>query len=152
MNNLSKKDRINMVFSSLKESGEIANQADLAKAIGASEATISKALKGEEKSLTDNLFKRISQRFIKYSLDWMVKGEGMMCGCTSPDDPSLYSRSPSASGTIGSTEAQRTHNGGTTEAERDKDEYIKELEAKVAERDRVIADQAVRLSRYESKQ
>lgn len=118
MNNLSKKDRINMVFASLKENGEIHNQADLAKAIGASEATISKALKGEEKSLTDNLFKRISKRFVKYSLDWMVNGIGSMlngCGCTSPDDPSLYADTPSASGTIESTEVQRTHNEGTTE-------------------------------------
>ena len=115
-----------MVFSSLKESGEIANQADLAKAIGASEATISKALKGEEKSLTDNLFKRISQRFIKYSLDWMVKGEGMMCGCPA-DDPSLYGKTPSAPIDGVSTDLQRTHSGGTTEAER-----IKFLEEQVA--------------------
>ena len=132
MNNLSKKDRINMVFASLKENGEIHNQADLAKAIGASEATISKALKGEEKSLTDNLFKRISKRFVKYSLDWMVNGIGsMLCGC-SADDPSLYADTPSAPIDGVSTDLQRTHNGGTTEAERIKDERIKLLEEKVA--------------------
>ena len=54
------------------------------------------------------------------------------CCPTSPDDPSLYGKTPYASGTIGSTDLQRTHNGGTTEAERIKDERIKLLEEKVA--------------------
>ena len=107
MNNLSKKDRINMVFSSLKENGEISSQADLAKAIGASEATISKALKGEEKALTDNLLKRISRRFIQYSLDWMANGIGTMlnnCGCSSADDESIYH--PSSDGIRSEGEAE----------------------------------------------
>jgi transcriptional regulator with XRE-family HTH domain len=138
MDNFSKKERINMVYSSLKENGEIHSQAELAKAIGASEATISKALKGEEKALTDNLFKRISKRFARYSLDWMINGIGNMlngCGCTSPDDPSLYGKTPSASGTIGSTDLQRTHNGGTTEELLKENTMLKEL---LAEKERTI--------------
>ena len=79
MDKLTKKDRINMVYDALKKSGNIHNQADLASAIGASEATISKALKGEERSLTDNLFKRISMRFKQLSLRWLLTGEGAMC-------------------------------------------------------------------------
>ena len=118
-----------MVYSSLKENGEIHSQAELAKAIGASEATISKALKGEEKALTDNLFKRISKRFARYSLDWMINGIGNMmnnCGCSDPNAPF---ETPPSDGTYNglTTDSQRTHNGGTTEAER-----IKFLEEQVA--------------------
>ena len=112
MNNLSKKERINMVYSSLRENGEIHNQAELAKAIGASEATISKALKGEERALTDNLFKRISKRFVRYSLDWMVKGEGAMC-CSTASDAEIFGEERQSS-------------------EISKDERIKFLEEKVA--------------------
>ena len=142
MDNLSKKDRINMVFSSLKENGEISSQADLAKAIGASEATISKALKGDEKALTDNLLKRISRRFVQYSLDWMANNVGAMlnnCGCSSADDESIYH--PSSDGTCNGpgTEEEGRKDGMT------KDEYIKELE-------RVVAEQAIKLRRYENKQ
>ena len=106
MNNISKKDRINMVFSQLKKDGEIHNQAELAKAIGASEATISKALKGEEKSLTDNLFKRISKRFSRFSLDWMVKGEGTMCGCSADTDTDDSFYHPSQKRTTSEPEAK----------------------------------------------
>ena len=139
MNNLSKKDRINMVFSSLKENGDIHNQADLAKAIGASEATISKALKGEEKALTDNLFKRISKRFVKYSLDWMVNGVGSMlngCGCppSTVTDQSFYH--PSDDGTCNglATEEEGRKSGMT------KDERIRFLEAQLASRDNLLAE------------
>lgn len=83
------------------------------------------------KSISANIVSDILRVYSDLSEKWVLFGEGMMCGC-SPDDPSLYSPSPSASGTIGSTEAQRTHNGGTTEAERIKDERIKLLEEKVA--------------------
>jgi hypothetical protein len=63
-------------------------------------------------------------------MEWLLRGIGNMlngCGCTSPDDPSLYGKTPSASVDGVSTDLQRTHNGGTTEAER-----IKFLEEQVA--------------------
>lgn len=106
-----------MVYSSLRENGEIHNQAELAKAIGASEATISKALKGEERALTDNLFKRISKRFVRYSLDWMVKGEGAMC-CSTASDAEIFGEERQSS-------------------EISKDERIKFLEEKVALQEQV---------------
>lgn len=119
-----------MVFSQLKKDGEIHNQAELAKAIGASEATISKALKGEEKSLTDNLFKRISKRFVKYSLDWMVKGEGIMC-CSDVTDEELLGKNSS-------------HDKGS---EADKDKEIAMLRQLLDEKERTIRakDQTIEL-------
>ena len=83
------------------------------------------------KSISANIVSDILRVYSDLSEKWVLFGEGMMCGCSS-DDPSLYGKTPSASGTIGSTEVQRTHNGGTTEAERIKDERIKLLEEKVA--------------------
>lgn len=78
---MDKKERFKAIFSFLKNKGKIHNQADLAKKIGASEATISKALKGDEKSLTDSLFQRINKAFDNiFSLDWMIDGnEPMFC-------------------------------------------------------------------------
>lgn len=74
------------------------------------------------------------RKFADLSAEWLLKGEGMMCGC-SADDPSLYGKTPSAPGTIGSTEAQRTHNGGTTEELRKENTMLKEL---LAEKERTI--------------
>lgn len=88
-------------------------------------STLSAQINGNSAVSYDTI-KLFLRKFADLSADWLLKGEGMMCGC-SPDDPSLYGKTPSASGTIGSTEVQRTHNGGTTEAER-----IKFLEEQVA--------------------
>ena len=73
---------------------------------------------------------KILAKFPSISAEWLMRGIGNMldgCGCTSPDDPSLYGKTPSAPIDGVSTEVQRTHNGGTTEAER-----IKFLEEQVA--------------------
>ncbi len=100
------------------------------------------------KSISANVLTDILKKYTDLSIDYILgKSEEMFCGCTSPEDPSLYHPSSSASVDGVSTDSQRTQNGGTTEAER-----IKELEAMLAERDRVIAEQAVKLSRYENKQ
>ena len=88
---MNKKERFEAVFGYLKNKGQIHNQVDLAKKIGASEATISKALRGDEKSLTDSLLRRVNQAFGNiFSLDWMIDGFGTMLCCyksTSPEAP-----------------------------------------------------------------
>lgn len=136
MNKNSKQDRLSEVYDLLKRNGKIHSQVDLAKAIGASEATISKALKGDERSLTDKLLKRINKAFGNmFSLDWLLNGIGdMMCGCP-PEDNSFYHPSPSASNDGVSTDLQRTHNGGTTEELRKENTMLKEL---LAEKERTI--------------
>lgn len=125
------------------------NISSFASSIDVNQVTLNNYKLGKRKPSLE-LVEKVTKKYPQVSAEWLLRGIGNMfdgCGCTPPENPSLYSRTSSAPGTIGSTEAQRTHNGGTTEAER-----IKELEAMVAERDRVIADQAVRLSRYENKQ
>ena len=85
---MDKKERFAAIYSFLKNKGKIHNQTELAKAIGASEATISKALKGDEKSLTDSLLNRVNRAFGNiFSFDWMMNGvEPMLC-CYKNSDP-----------------------------------------------------------------
>lgn len=94
-------------------------------------STLSAQINGNSAVSYDTI-KLFLRKFADLSAEWLLKGEGTMCGCTSPDDPSLYGKTPSASIDGVSTDLQRTHNGGTTEAERIKDERIKLLEEKVA--------------------
>lgn len=97
--------------------------------IGVNTQTLNNYTTGK-RNVSYDVVDKILIHFPQVSAEWLIRGIGNMfdgCGCTSPDDPSLYGKTPSASGTIGSTEAQRTHNGGTTEAER-----IKFLEEQVA--------------------
>lgn len=103
MDKMSKKDRMIKVYNVLKENGHIHSQVDLAKAVGASEATISKALKGDERSLTDSLLKRINKTFGNiFSLDWLVEGIGqMMCGSSS--DPNAPFNTNGSDNTNGDT-------------------------------------------------
>lgn len=97
--------------------------------IGVNTQTLNNYTTGK-RSVSYDVVDKILVHFPHVSAEWLIRGIGNMlngCGCTSPDDPSLYGKTPSASGTIGSTDLQRTHNGGTTEAER-----IKFLEEQVA--------------------
>lgn len=86
------------------------------------------------KSISANIVSDILRVYSDLSEKWVLFGEGMMCGC-SPDDPSLYGKTPSASVDGVSTEAQRTHNGGTTEELRKENTMLKEL---LAEKERTI--------------
>lgn len=104
------------------------SQTDIAKKLGLSQQSFNQMLSASD--VKSSLLERVANA-IGVSISKLYEG----CCPTSADDPSLYHRSPSASGTIGSTEAQRTHNGGTTEAERIKDERIKLLEEKLAFRE-----------------
>lgn len=66
------------------------------------------------KSISANIVSDILRVYSDLSEKWVLFGEGMMCGC-SPDDPSLYGKTPSAPIDGVSTDSQRTHSGGTTE-------------------------------------
>lgn len=114
---MNKKERFEAVFGYLKNKGQIHNQVDLAKKIGASEATISKALRGDEKSLTDSLLRRVNQAFGNiFSLDWMIDGFGTMLCCYK------NSASPEAPFLLGESEP------GTSRTEQEKDDRIRFLE------------------------
>lgn len=129
MDNFNRKERLGMIFDKLKDMGKVHSQVDLAKAVGASEATISKALKGDEKALTDNLFKRINAAFGNiFNLEWMLRG------CP-PDPTDQYLdevvNPPSPKNGL-TTDSQRTHNGTTTDMLAVKNERIKLLEDRVS--------------------
>ena len=114
---MNKKERFEAVFGYLKNKGQIHNQVDLAKKIGASEATISKALRGDEKSLTDSLLRRVNQAFGNiFSLDWMIDGFGTMLCCYKNSAP------PEAPFMLGEPEPETSRN------EQEKDDRIRFLE------------------------
>lgn len=102
------------------------NISSFASSIDVNQVTLNNYKLGKRKPSLE-LVEKVTKKYPQVSAEWLLRGIGsMMCGC-SPDDPSLYGKTPSAPGTIGSTEVQRTHNGLTTEAER-----IKFLEEQVA--------------------
>jgi hypothetical protein len=100
-----------------------------AKMIGISQPSAKAIIDGHNEP-SNKAIDGLAKGFPMISMEWLLRGIGNMlngCGCTSPDDPSLYGKTPSASIDGVSTDLQRTHNGGTTEAER-----IKFLEEQVA--------------------
>ena len=54
-----KKDYINLIFNKARMNGLCKTQGDFALLLGMNKATISKALQGDEKYLTDNFIKRV---------------------------------------------------------------------------------------------
>lgn len=67
------------VFDYLKSIGRIHTRKDLAEAIGSRPESISSALNGSERYLTDNLFKKLALEFGDViSRDWLETGEGDM--------------------------------------------------------------------------
>ena len=105
--------------------------------IGVNTQTLNNYTTGK-RSVSYDVVDKILAKFPSISAEWLLRGIGNMlngCGCTSPDNPSLYGKTPSASGTIGSTEVQRTHNGGTTEELLKENTMLKEL---LAEKERTI--------------
>ena len=71
-------ERFNKAFAHLQGERIIKTQADLAVILKASEGTISRALKGDKNSLTENLLKRFCLSFPIFNLDWLLTGEGEM--------------------------------------------------------------------------
>lgn len=76
MNN---KDRFESAFDYLKKSGILHTQRQLAELMKSTEGNISKALKGDEKVLTDKFLTRFSRAFDGlFSLEWLLNGSGEM--------------------------------------------------------------------------
>lgn len=140
---MEKKDRLAKAIAYLKMQGIVDSQVDAARKMNAAESTMSSAIGGNERYLNNRFLKRFNEAFNNiFSFDWLANGIGTMlnnCGCSSADDESIYH--PSSDGTCNGpgTEEEGRKDGMT------KDEYIKELE-------RVVAEQAIKLRRYENKQ
>lgn len=73
-----KVERLNEAFNYLRYNGLIATQKDVSDALGSSPSNISKALKGDERVLTNNFLVRFSDTFSDISSDWLLTGEGEM--------------------------------------------------------------------------
>ena len=81
-----KVERLNEAFNYLRYNGLIATQKDLSDALGSSPSNISKALKGDERVLTDNFLVRFSDTFSDISSAWLLTGEGTMLKSDPPLD------------------------------------------------------------------
>lgn len=84
--------RLNEAFNYLRYSGLIATQKDVSDALGSSPSNISKALKGDERVLTDNFIVRFSEAFSEISSRWLLTGEGdMLAGHNPRTEPTEFS-------------------------------------------------------------
>lgn len=88
---MDRRDRLKAVYDYLRKNGYIHTQKAFAIALGKAEGTMSKAFKGDEKSLTDNLFVQITLAFPgMFNLDYLLTGEGELLmgqgSAKSPDE------------------------------------------------------------------
>lgn len=71
--------QLQAVYDHLRSIGRIHTQKDLADRLGSRPESISQALNGSERYLTDNLFKKIALEFGDiFSRDWLETGDGEM--------------------------------------------------------------------------
>lgn len=76
---MKKEERLKKAIEFLKSQGKVHKQKDVASMMGASEATISNALKGDEAKLTDKFLKRFNAAYGNiFNIDWLLEGEGEM--------------------------------------------------------------------------
>lgn len=67
------------LYSYLRYKGLVHTQKDLSDILGSSPSNISSAMRGEERSLTNNLLLRINRAFNSiFNEDWLLRGEGNM--------------------------------------------------------------------------
>ena len=100
------------------------------------------------------------RKFADLSADWLVKGIGEMftnCGCSSADDASIYHPSQNGTCTDFATDLERNQSeaeakDGRSMSAADLARDNARLRQELALKNKLIADQAVRLSRYEAKQ
>lgn len=76
---MDRKDRLKAAYDHLRNCGVVHTQKAFAASLGKAEGTMSKAFKGDEKSLTDNLFVQLVTSYPgTFSLDWFLTGTGTM--------------------------------------------------------------------------
>lgn len=76
---MKKEERLKVAIEFLKNQGKVHKQKDVAITMGASEATISNALKGDESKLTDRFLHRFNSAYGDiFNIEWLIKGEGEM--------------------------------------------------------------------------
>lgn len=77
-----------MVYKYLKEHGEVSTQKEFGLTIGKSDGVISKAMNGDGKALTENIFQDIFRVYKPvFNYDWLINGEGEMIDQPLPENP-----------------------------------------------------------------
>ena len=76
---MERNERLQKAFEYLRSKGLVHTQKDVASKMGSSESNLSKALKGEDKVLTDRFLKRFNAAFDSvFNIDWLLHGKGNM--------------------------------------------------------------------------
>lgn len=75
---MTKKERLNEVYQHLKSKGYVHTQVEFAKKIGYNKTNMSSAFAGNEKYLTDSLFRKVCEVFPEINYDWLLTGFGNM--------------------------------------------------------------------------
>lgn len=92
---MEKRERLAAAYAHLRSLGLVHTQKELAQKIEAQESTISNALKGKEKYLTDKLLHRFNESFDSiFNIDWLLTGEGEMLNTNlqpaNTEEPQLF--------------------------------------------------------------
>ena len=76
---MERKDRLQKAINYLRLNGYVASQVDVARKMNASEATVSNALKGKERYLTERFISRFNLAFPGiFNIDWLLNETGEM--------------------------------------------------------------------------
>lgn len=87
---MNRKDRLREVYEYLRNNGFVHTQKAFADALGKAEGTMSKAFKGDEKSLTDNLFVQVTLAFPNiFNINYLLTGEGTLLAGDGVSDESI---------------------------------------------------------------
>lgn len=71
-------ERLNEAFNYLRFKGVVSTQRDVAVAMNSTPSNVSRALKGDDRVITDNFLVRFSETFSDISATWLLTGEGEM--------------------------------------------------------------------------
>lgn len=95
---MERKERLKEVYNYLRNNGLVHTQKGFGDALGKAEGTMSKAFKGDEAYLTDNLLRKICDVFPDiFNIDYLIKGEGELLVSSSngvPFHPTLRAGVP----------------------------------------------------------
>lgn len=147
--------RLKEVYEYLRKSYGIHTQSDFANALRKSRNTITLALNGDKKYLTDKLFKNICEVYpCVFDLNYLLTGEGSLLTIEeevhNEDYERLYNPQPiDQSSLINAAIAAKDESIASLKRElQTKDDIIQALREQIATKDQLIAEQKARLIEY----
>lgn len=130
---MARKDRLKEVYEYVRQNFPIHTQDDFAKALRYNRAYISSAMNGNEKYLTDKLFKNICEAFpYVFNLEYLLTGEGLLL--TPEEDAKAESLKMDHDHTIDQSSLVNA-------ALAAKDQTIAQMELRISEKDETIRTQ-----------